>query len=307
MAHLASVTNKFATIDLSSASDTISRKLVEVLLPPDWVEAIKQSRSPVGTLPDGKLITYQKVSSMGNGFTFELESLIFWAICSSVIDLLRPVERQLAVYGDDIIISTEVCQTTLWLLSYLGFTPNAKKTYTDGPFRESCGKHYFLGTDVTPFYIRKDIKSSDRLIHLSNSIRRWARLTYGLDSRLYISYRATVDLLPKYLQKPSIPEFLGDIALWGDFDEVRPHRARNQECGWVAMGFQQFLKPYRPDDLPLLIRNLKTLVSRQWSEDYTIQREADLDLSIVLPRSKMVKWRVVKPVVVQWESHGPWL
>lgn len=301
---LASITNKYATIDLSSASDSVCLKLVELLLPPAWFEAIKQSRSPVGTMPDGKVLTYHKVSSMGNGFTFELESLLFWAICSSVVDLLKPAERQVTVYGDDIVVPSSVCHTVLWVLSWCGFTPNQKKTFRHGPFRESCGKHYFLGTDVTPFYIRKDIVSSDRLIHAANSVRRWARLSYGLDPRFKICYLSLVSMLPKYLQRPTIPESLGDIALWGDFDEVRPSRAPLQHCGWRTTGYQQVAGRLRPDDTPLLIRNLSIL----WKRNTNITCEGqELDLSLVLTRPRQVKWSRVTPTVVLWESYGPWL
>lgn len=89
LAREGSLQGKLATVDLSSASDSVSLLLVEELLPPDWVAAIKLCRSPCGVLPDGSVINYQKVSSMGNGFTFELESLIFWAACSSVCQYLR--------------------------------------------------------------------------------------------------------------------------------------------------------------------------------------------------------------------------
>jgi len=314
LAQVASSTGAYATIDLSSASDTICLKLVELLLPPDWFEAVKQSRSPVGTMPNGTLIRYQKVSSMGNGFTFELESLIFWAICSSAMSLLKPALRQMAVYGDDLIVPTDICHTVLWLLEYVGFMPNKKKTFVSGPFRESCGKHFFLGADVTPFYIRKDIVSSDRLIHAANSIRRWARLSYGLDYRLKICYLSIVNLLDRRLRRPTIPESLGDIALWGDFDEVRPSRLGRGFEGWKAFGFQEKSQKLRPDDIPLLIRNLGIIATRRvtsytghWFWDYLQKVKLELDLSEVVTRPRDIKWQIVRPAVVQWESYGPWL
>jgi hypothetical protein len=321
LAHEASITGQYASIDLSSASDTISLKLVELLLPHDWFEAIKQSRSPRGIMPDGKLITYQKVSSMGNGFTFELESLIFWAICSSVISLLRPASRRLAVYGDDLLVSVEISSTVLWLLSYLGFTPNQKKTFVKGPFRESCGKHYFLGIDVTPFYIRKDIESSDRLISIANRIRSWSVTSFGLDPLLKVCYLTVVNLLPKCLQRPTIPRSFGDIALWGDFDEVCPSRTGLGHEGWKALGFQKCLKSIQPEDLPLLTRNLFILAKgkqayiasemRRKALDENLESLLDIgeeiDLAEVNLKPQQVKWQVVRPVAVQWESFGGWL
>ena len=306
LAYIASSTGDYATIDLSSASDTVSMRLVEELLPPDWVEAIKQSRSPRGTMPDGKVIFYQKVSSMGNGFTFELESLIFWALCSSVISLLRPARRRLAVYGDDIIVSTEICHTVLWLLKWWGFTPNISKTHVSGPFRESCGKHYFSGIDVTPFYIRRDVDSSDRLISTANAIRRWARTPFGLDARMKVSYLATVDLLPKVLRRPTIPDHFGDIALFGDFDECCPQRAAHGWEGWKALGYQEVFGSHRPEEPPLMIRNL-SILDNQIEVDVLKAKRRSIDLSTVSRRSRTVKWGVVKPLAVQWESYGYWL
>lgn len=298
----ASKMDSMATIDLSSASDTISLKLVELLLPTEWYEALKQSRSPCGTMPDGTLLEYQKVSSMGNGFTFELESLIFWAICSSVISLLKPASRRLAVYGDDLIVSSEICHTVLWLLKYFGFVPNLKKTFVSGPFRESCGKHYFLGIDVSPFYIKRDVDSSDRLISIANSIRNWSVTSFGLDPLLKISYLSTVNLLPKCLQKPTIPRCFGDMALWGDFDECVPQKNVRGQEGWKALGYQPKADFLRPDDVPLLIRNLEIISKRPLIRD-----GQEIDISLVNLKPQRIKWQIVRPVTVQWESYGSWL
>jgi hypothetical protein len=301
LAREASITGSHATIDLSSASDTVSLMLVERLLPPDWVLAIKLTRSERGVMPDGSLIHYQKVSSMGNGFTFELESLIFWALCSSVISLLRPASRRLAVYGDDLIVPVEICHTVLWLLRFLGFTPNPKKTYVAGPFRESCGKHYFRGIDVSPFYIRRDVESSDRLISVANAIRSWSVTSFGLNAVMKRCYLSVVSLLPKCLQRPSIPRSFGDIALWGDFDEVCPQRVGHGLEGWRALGFQQRAESFEPDDDPLLIRNLSILSRRKMPSG------PEIDLAEVNLKPRQIKWQVVRPVAVQWESHGYWL
>jgi hypothetical protein len=319
MAKESSISGSHATIDLSMASDTVSLELCSLLLPHDWFDAIKQCRSERGVMPDGKLITYQKVSSMGNGFTFELESLLFWALCSSVVALLRPATRRIAVYGDDLLVPVEICHTVLWLLKYAGFTPNAKKTFLHGPFRESCGKHYFLGTDVTPFYIKKDVVSSDRLITVANRIRDWSVTSFGLDALLKVSYLTVVDLLPKSLRRPTIPRSLGDIALWGDFDEVCPQKAGRGQEGWKALGFQQDVETIGPEDLPLLIRNLKVLGDnievferesiRFFTEMVKLRRRdgSEIDSSKVNLKPRRVKWRVVRPLTVQWESFGGWL
>jgi hypothetical protein len=51
---------------------------------------------------------------------------------------------------------------------------NEKKSFASGPFRESCGGHYYNGYSVKPFYIRKPLNSLSRIIWLLNALRAWA-------------------------------------------------------------------------------------------------------------------------------------
>jgi len=66
-----------ATLDLKNASDTISRNLVKLLVPSNWFRVLDGLRSKK-TLFRGKFHLLEKFSSMGNGFTFELETLVFF-------------------------------------------------------------------------------------------------------------------------------------------------------------------------------------------------------------------------------------
>jgi hypothetical protein len=178
-----SVTGELCTIDLSSASDSISKRLVQVLMPPRWYEALNSTRSTCTRLADKSWRLNEKFSSMGNGFTFELESLIFLAICRSAS---RYPER-VSVYGDDIICHKDDFASVIDALSQAGFTANLKKTFADGPFRESCGKHYFLGEDVTPIYqkevvygyLEKGTNNQHEYYSCCNRIIRWMRRLYG--------------------------------------------------------------------------------------------------------------------------------
>jgi hypothetical protein len=124
-------TGKYATIDLASASDTVSYEVVQALLPEPWLTVFAALRSPAYYL-DGKWRDYEKWSSMGNGYTFELESLLFWALCSSV-------DEDVSVYGDDLIVPTKSFDTIVRVLEAAGFSVNSEKSFADGPFRESCG------------------------------------------------------------------------------------------------------------------------------------------------------------------------
>jgi len=170
LARLGSIDGSYSTIDLSAASDMIAFNVVGTLLPRDWFRALETVRSPVGSIRIGrqeKTIVYEKFSSMGNGATFELETLIFWAISRACG---VPLES-LAVFGDDIVVPTAYAEPVLFALRFFGFEPNLKKTFTAGPFRESCGKDYFLGRDVRPLYLTKEVDDGQKLVNFANAVR----------------------------------------------------------------------------------------------------------------------------------------
>lgn len=214
-----SLTGQLATVDLSMASDTVSFELVSFLLPNDWWWGLEQARSPVGTLPSGEVIRYQKFSSMGNGYTFELESLFFWAIAQEVCCRNSNERSNLVlVYGDDIVVPTENCQSLLHRLWQSGFTPNPSKTWDSGPYRESCGKHFYLGNEITPFYVRKKVKRLHQLFLVHNNLFRWSELS-GCDvSEDLLGLR---NLAPSSWRKPRLPDGFGDGAFIGAVDELR--------------------------------------------------------------------------------------
>lgn len=228
LARKGSFTGRYATIDLKSASDTISQRCVFELLPLSWCRFLDDLRSPVGTLPDGSQVTWEKHSTMGNGYTFELESLIFWALTRAAIDMGRYSRNkryfvrasQVSVYGDDIICPSHYYDNVVETLTGFGFTVNEKKSFHTGPFRESCGGHFYNGISVKPFYIRKPIDSPDRVIWLLNALRRWAADDDGwCDPSVY--------QLWLYLRRKFVPpEFLGGRNLSSISEVVSPERSR---------------------------------------------------------------------------------
>ena len=171
------VKQHLATIDLSSASDSITTQLVYMLLPWDWFCLLDDLRVHRVVI-EKDIHELEMFSSMGNGFTFELETLIFWALTRSVC-YLSSVHGQISVYGDDIIAPSAIVRRLKRVFSYVGFTTNAKKTFYRGPYRESCGKHYHNGYDVSPFYIREEITTVDQLILTLNQLLEWDGRGYG--------------------------------------------------------------------------------------------------------------------------------
>jgi len=214
----ASIRGHFATIDLSNASDTICINLVKLLLPRRWYEALSDLRSS-HTLLNGKWVKLEKFSSMGNGFTFELETIIFLGICLAV-GSLRGVELtpgvDLYVFGDDIIVPTELSQDVIAALRILGFTPNPRKTCTDGLFRESCGGDFFDGVDVRPFYLQELPYEPQQYIAWANGLRAMAFTDiarWGRQSPLLRAWHGVLDTLPSHLRRLKGPKDLGDLVI----------------------------------------------------------------------------------------------
>lgn len=180
MACKGSLDGSYCTIDLSSASDTISMNLIEAVLPADWVSAIKDCRSPV-TRIDGQDVELYMVSSMGNGFTFQLMTYIFSLMLRCIaIRANRPfepynLERGFGVFGDDIIVPHDIYSETINALIELGFIPNEDKSFSMGYFRESCGGDFYKGRNVRGVYCKRLRTLQDRY-SLINRLNRWSAI-----------------------------------------------------------------------------------------------------------------------------------
>lgn len=216
MARKASLTGAFSTIDLTSASDTIAYSLVKLVLPRKWFEYLDRLRSPM-TLVGKKWYKLSKFSSMGNGYTFELESLIFYAI-SKVISPGLCAGEDLFVYGDDIIVPTDVAPRIIQALKLLGFTPNDSKTFLEGPFRESCGGDFFNGVGVRAAYLENLPNEPQQYIALANSLRRACSASSGAPvparwNRVRRAWFRVLDCLPSNLRTLRGPEGLGDLVV----------------------------------------------------------------------------------------------
>lgn len=159
-----SITDRYATIDLSHASDSVNWALTKVLFKkvPKLLYWLICTRSTHTLLPDGTSLELTKFAPMGSALCFPIESLIFAAIAKLSIQLsieedldrdndtgIRSRNTFLTVYGDDIIIPSFAAEKCITLLRLFGFTPNEDKSYLHGPFKESCGGNYFCGYDIT--------------------------------------------------------------------------------------------------------------------------------------------------------------
>jgi len=200
-----------ATIDLSSASDSISRQLVLELLPYEWFSLLDDLRVKSTLIADyfppeycdhGESFRWnlEMFSSMGNGFTFELESLIFYAI-TRVVCRRSKVPGRISVYGDDIICPVGVVPRLKRVFDLLGFQMNLKKTHYRGPFRESCGRHYWRGFDVSPFYVRREVRDLKDLISHLNHLLEWDGRGWGFfqTEEVYRFWLRWIHYVPDFL------------------------------------------------------------------------------------------------------------
>lgn len=156
LARKGSIDGSLATVDMSSASDTIAYGLVMHLLSWDWFDLLDRFRTGTVCYKD-KIIRLAKFSSMGNSYTFELESLIFYSLAYSTCTHLGIDPGEVSVYGDDVIIPVEAMTLFEEVISVCGFVVNMSKSYKSGPFRESCGTDYLGGIDIRPFYLKDQI------------------------------------------------------------------------------------------------------------------------------------------------------
>lgn len=201
LAKQGSITGELATLDLSAASDSVTTGLIQLLFPQSWTDLLFDLRSERGIFPGSEpnqLHTWEMLSSMGNGFTFEIETLVFFALCRSVA-YVRGQRGTINVYGDDIIVPTPMVSGVRRVFRYAGFTLNTSKSFYTGLFRESCGKHYHAGVDVTPFYIRTPIVNSVRSIHFANKLREWCNVGGICDPTFFSLWEEGCKPIPKVL------------------------------------------------------------------------------------------------------------
>jgi len=167
LAHQGSRNGALATLDLSEASDRVSNQHVRGLLRNHpWLNAAVDScRSRKADVPGHGVIRLAKFASMGSALTFPFESMVFMTMVFVGIEerLGRPVtledvkhfQGKVRVYGDDIIIPVDYVYSVIAVLESFGLKVNASKSFWSGKFRESCGKDYYDGVDVSITRMRR--------------------------------------------------------------------------------------------------------------------------------------------------------
>lgn len=163
----ASRTRKFATVDLSAASDTVSYDLVKrVFHGTPLLPYLVALRSRSTELPSGVVRDLAKYAPMGSALCFPVETLIFAAVVECTAQYVHATTTVRSesghsvftyrVYGDDIIVSDLCLEDLIVNLRWCGFRINESKTYGGSQkFRESCGCDAYDGAIVTPMKISR--------------------------------------------------------------------------------------------------------------------------------------------------------
>jgi len=233
-----SSTGEWATIDLKSASDLLSQKLVKLVFRhhPKFLGCLMDARSPyVYTAESSDSdMSLGKFAGMGNATTFPVQSVCFAVVCiAAIMDSLgrRPnfwnvlrASRMVRVYGDDIIVHRDHAHQVVRWLHDVGLKVNVKKSFLEGNFRESCGVEAYGGVVVTPLYLRHWPHQIDEspsvcahLVSLSNHL--WLQ-------GLYKTSNALKDHVEEFLGKtlPLVSSQSGSLGWHTRLDAVEPHK-----------------------------------------------------------------------------------
>jgi len=167
MAQIGSLTGALATLDLSEASDRVSNQQVRELTR-DWPHlsmALDATRSRKADVPGHGVIRLAKFASMGSALCFPVEAMVFLTMIFIGIErehrthidskLITSYEDKVRVFGDDIIVPEHIVHSVVRTLTTFGSKVNTSKSFWTGKFRESCGKEYYDGHDVSIVKVRR--------------------------------------------------------------------------------------------------------------------------------------------------------
>lgn len=200
------------TIDLKEASDRITLSLVKQLFPRDWYHWFATIRSPVTDVPGMGVVPLNMISTMGNGFTFPMMTLIMLAFCYASSRVFLGTKRnkidftKFGVFGDDIIAPASLFSKVSDALHSGGLLVNINKSYYKGYFYESCGGDFYCGHDVTPVYLQS-CRTTQGIFTCINQLIGWSiKHNVCLERTLELLY----SWLPPKDRRIRVPEWMSD-------------------------------------------------------------------------------------------------
>jgi len=167
LARQGSSDQRTATLDLSDASDRVSNQLVRAMLRrwPHLFEAVDATRSRRASIGDDEVIRLAKYASMGSALCFPMEAMVFTTLIFLGIQKslntslrrrdLKRFSSSVRIFGDDLIVPVDHVRTVVRTLEHFGAQVGTSKSFWTGKFRESCGREYFNGHDVSIVRVRQ--------------------------------------------------------------------------------------------------------------------------------------------------------
>jgi hypothetical protein len=251
LAKKGSLDGSLASLDLSEASDRVSNQLVEVLFCgfTHLRDAVAASRSYRADVPGFGIHNLTKFASMGSALCFPVEAMVFATVVFMGIEesnghkltreRLKTYAGKVRIYGDDIIVPAEYAHSVMSRLEAFGFKVNRHKSFWTGNFRESCGKEYYRGHDVSIVKLRQLPPSSHKDVE---QVISWV----SFRNQLYdFGYSQLVDFIDQFLLKVlkgNFPRVGRDSSLLGrytrelNYDVHSMDRKTHQPLakGWVV-------------------------------------------------------------------------
>jgi len=252
LSRIGSITGKYGTIDLRSASDATSLGMWYWLMPyPEVRNWLLFLRSKETKLPDGTWVPLHLLSSMGNGFTFPLMTMIFTCVVAACyktagIPLIRNKRSasqtkpgNFGVFGDDIIVDTRVFDHVCDTLQLLGYEVNQDKSFGSGPFRESCGTDWFLGQNVRGVYCKR-LRRPQHRYSLINRLNAWS-------AEWAIPLRNTIGHLLKTVWYLPVPPWeAADAGVVVPFSHFQP-KGFDEHGGFIYHGMRPVKVHWKPE------------------------------------------------------------
>lgn len=231
LAREASLRDSYVTADLSAASDSITEQLIGTLFPKEWKHAFDEAKS--------NWIDWDEISTkpftycfMGSGYTFPLQTLVFLSLIQACNRKFHMGCAMVSVYGDDLIYSKALHVHVCDLLAHAGFVLNSDKTFSHGPFRESCGGDYYHGRDVRPYQpeglgsvmLRSNIEYEAFLYKAINGLKaRWP--VQAIPNTLKYLLSEIAHLGRPYVVPIDYPDYAGiQVATLADADFAKAYR-----------------------------------------------------------------------------------
>jgi hypothetical protein len=135
----------------------------------DWPHlsaAIQATRSRKADVPGFGVKRLAKFASMGSALCFPVEAMVFATVIFMGIqrelstplsrrELIKLFDGRVRIFGDDLIVPKEFVLSVVDELSAFGHKVNVNKSFWTGRFRESCGREYYDGHDISIVKVRQ--------------------------------------------------------------------------------------------------------------------------------------------------------